>query len=378
MKKNRFRNVSEVSSKLKLPYACSVEQLRQSIDKRIGKKGAFARVKVVEFLKRRWGVDADCLNIDLSGIWLPRQIARADGEAFLTAAIAKASGVPAGVLELTLDTYVESAYKRSFTSQYVLSEDKSTITIQECPRIEWGTSLDEISFDESTRLIDVLRSSLSDTLGMMDIVDISPIYSMILQMNIDNCGETISGVMVKIDGALTQLYWDNEKQCYIGSAKTGKKIQFSKDEVKFFASKGSARPDAKWNYENFYLFLPGILCPKMAFVVNPFEFDDLKLLAPTFSLIEKTQSMFSLPPLIIPILPFSQLDLEVINRAKSKVGKYPEYVIYLLEKESLRFFSNCSENSFLGISFEVGQKLAEIALRGEIKRICNQRRGLST
>jgi hypothetical protein len=375
MKKNRFKTAAEVSAKLKLPYACSIEQLRQSMDIRSGKIGTNARIKVVEYLKKNWGIEADSLDLDLSGIWLPRQIARADGEAFLTAAIARASGMPAGVLELTLDTYVENGYKRSFTSQCILSEDESTIIIQKCPAVGWGTSLDEISFEESTRLIDVLRSSLVDTLGMMDIVDISPIYSKILQMNFDNGGETIPEVMVKIDDMLVQLYFDEARQIYSGSTKSGQKIQCTKDDIKSFASKGSARPSAKWNYDEFYLFLPGILCPEMAFVVNPFEFDDPKLMEPTFSLIEKTQRMFSLPPLIIPILPFSQLDLGIINKAKSKVGKYPEYAIYLLKKGSVSGFleSLSSLDSFIDLSFRVGERLSEIIARKEIKRICNKR-----
>ncbi|MFP3950479.1 MAG: hypothetical protein ACLFUZ_05340 [Candidatus Micrarchaeia archaeon] len=135
MRKPIFSKPEEVKERLKLPYARSGNDFQKQIGIRNGPMGIEARKRAISSLKNSWGIDFGALGLNLKGIWLPRQVARPDGEAFLTARIARAFGIECGILELTLDCFVDNAYKKSFVRQRILSEGEGT---QKIHKSFWG------------------------------------------------------------------------------------------------------------------------------------------------------------------------------------------------------------------------------------------------
>ncbi len=368
MSKPIFSKPEEVKERLKLPYVRSGNDFQRQMGLRTGPVGTKARERAISFLKNRWGVDFDALELNLKGLWLPRQIARPDGEAFLTARIAQAFGIDCGILELTLDCFVDNAYKKSFIQQRILSEEEGTIRIMKSPLPKRNTSLDEIPAGDGTNIAQLLRSFLEKTLQIMEVDDISPAYSKALEMNLEGAlqgtNEPIDAVMVKLDGILTNFRLASTEKKYLSGNK-----EFSLEEMKESARLKLARPSSLWNYKNIYLLIPGILCPEAAFAVVPFEFDDAKIGGAAFSAIKRIEMIYGLPPLILPIVPSSNIDTGNLAFAKSMIGKYPEAAIFLLreatEKRILGGFS--PELSPLDLCFELDSALTEIILRKEIK-----------
>ncbi len=367
--KLRFRTPADVKERIRLPYSCSAEDLQRQIEKRRGSAGISARDKALASLKTTWGIDAGALR--LSGIWLPRQLARPDGEAFVTAALAQMSGVPAGILELTLDSYVDCAYKRSFTKQIFLSEEKGSVFAENYPSPAYGTSLDELKDNEGGSLVRSLRGLTRESLGNIGISDISGFYSEILVMNLSAAQKgaacPIPGVMVKSGGKIREFILRGGKYGFCDS-------EYSFSEMSELAGAGLARPSATWNYENVYLLIPGILCPEAALLVTPFELDPVKIQSAASAAIRRMVSELGLAPLLIPMIPMSLADTASMARAKSKLGKYPEFVNYQLSRESASQALGCGSGDFIDTSLDVAETLAGITARKEIKAAQEKRR----
>jgi hypothetical protein len=367
--KARFRSSADVKERIRLPYSCSAEDFQRQREARKGPAGTLARDKALAFLKQTWGIDAGDFN--LSGIWLPRQLARPDGEAFVTSAVAKMCGVPAGIIELTLDSYVDCAYKRSFTKQAFLCEEAGKAYVEQYQKPGYGTSLDELEDGSGASLLESLRTLTRQALASVEISDISGFYSRILGMNLASAmkgaAQAIGNVMVKSQKRIQEFRLQDQKYCFCDES-------YSYAEMYDLAEAGLARPSATWNYENVYLLIPGILCPEAALVVTPFELDPVKIQSSAFSAIKKTTVEFGLPPLLVPMIPMSLLDTPDIGKAKSKLGKYPEFANYLLKPESVAQVISPEVDTFIDSSFAVGQSLAQIAARKEIKRVQEKRR----
>ncbi|MCP4646547.1 MAG: hypothetical protein GY852_02280 [bacterium] len=368
MSKPIFSKPEKVREKLKLPYVRSGNDFQRQMGLRTGPVGIEARERAISFLKTKWGVDFDALELNIKGLWLPRQIARPDGESFLTARIAQAFGIDSGILELTLDCFVDTAYKKSFIKQRILSEEEGTIRLRKAPLPKRNTSLDEIPAEDGTNLAQRLRAFLEKTLRMMDLEDISPVYSKALEMNLDGAtkgtNQPVDAVMLKADGILVTARLGPTKKNYLFGDKN-----FSIEKMKEYAQLKLARPSSLWNYRNIYLLIPGILCPEAAFAVVPFEFDDAKIGGAAFSAIGRIEMIYGLPPLLIPIVPTSNIDTGTLAFVKSKLGKYPELVIFLLKEETeKRILGGFSpELSPLDLCFELDNALSELILRKEIK-----------
>lgn len=367
--KLRLKSPSEVREKIRLPYSCSAEDLQRQIERRRGPAGISARGRALASLKTTWGIDAG--GFKLSGIWLPRQIARPDGEAFVTAAIAQMGGVPAGILELTLDSYVDCAYKRSFIRQVFLSEEKGSVFVEQYPAPANGTSLDELRGNDGKSLAESLRGLAGQSLGQAGISDISGFYCEILAMNLSaaekGAARAIPSVMVKMGGRISEFVLRGDRYGFCDS-------EFSFSEMSELAAAGLARPSATWNYENVYLLIPGILCPEAALVVTPFELDPVKIRSAAFAAIRKMDSELGMPPLLVPMVPMSLADTPSMARAKSKLGKYPEFANYMLSRESAAAALSSGNSGFIEASFEVAESLAQIAARKEIKVAQQKRR----
>ena len=367
--KLRFRSASEVRTKIRLPYSCSVDDLQKQLEMRRGSAGAIARDRALVQLRKRWGIDAG--DFRLSGIWLPRQIARPDGEAFVTAAFAQMSDMQAGILELTLDSYVDCAYKRSFTRQLFLSEKKGSVFAEKYPSAAYGTSLDELRGNDEKSLVQSLRGISRNALGQVGISDISAFYSEILVMNMSSAqkgtAQPVPRVMVKSEGRIAEFTLRGDGYGFCDTS-------YSFSEVSELAAAGLARPSATWNYENVYLLIPGILCPEAALIVTPFELDPVKIQSAAFAAIRKMDTELGMPPLLLPMIPMSLADTPNMAKAKSKLGKYPEYASYLLSQDSVQSVLSGSSGDFLDASFAVAESLAQIAARKEIKVSQEKRR----
>ncbi len=454
-----FGGVSELTESLRLPYVTSALEMQKELEIRTGDRGKVAKEKACRWLYDRWGVNIfrgwcidsggiaignetlkDFLSayyrgsnirgmvtipqyvldkfkpnvgidtqMEFKGLWLPRQIARFDGEALTSLAIAKSMELRAGILELTLDAYADTGYKSSFISQYQVDEAGGKISTVESPRPERGFCLADIkkpvttlSYDGNntelrTRLCGLQSYYLSEMfvpLPLRDlqlptylpsklyIDDLTPCYCAALVQNLMSGKEPIPSIMVR-DGirstknesgritftnlrinanVLLTLRWTGE--CY--SSPYGN-IKLTKDEVIQLACTFDARPSAEWNYQNLYLFLPGILFPEMGFLVTPFEFDDEKILGATKRAIEFARAEFGLAPLLVPFLPMSWLKNSSLLKATSKVGKYPEYAQYKLSDQTIGSLIGLGAESSIERSVKLGLALAEIVSRDEIK-----------
>jgi hypothetical protein len=362
--KLKFKSSQSVESKMKLPYVCTVEGLQKQRELRKGPEGQQARSKALKFLRQEWGVDAG--ELELSGVWLPRQLARPDAEAFVTAVFAEMADMSPGILELTLDSLVDCAYKRSFINQVVLSEPEQRIFRDNGPMPENGTSLDELRTTDGSNISESLRTASKQVLGDMNISDISPFYSSVLEMNLD---AAISGKVPAIDKVVLKKGKIIREFALRGDKYCCADQEYSLAEVKEFASQKLARPSAVWNYNNVYLMLPGILCPDAALVVTPFEFDPPKIRSSALAAIKRITEITGLPPMMLPMVSMSTMGTQEINRAKSMLGKYPEYAIFMLEQDTVRSVlgSVNGSASFVEASFVISTSLSEVASRKEIK-----------
>jgi hypothetical protein len=366
--KLRFSSPAQVKEEIRLPYSCSVEDFQKQLALRSGPAGMNARSKALAFLSKSWGIDAG--DFSLSGIWLPRQMARPDGEAFVTAAFAQMCDVSAGILELTFDAYVDCAYKRSFTKQNVLSERDGRAYLEQYPVPANGTCLDELDNGKGQNVMELLRATTGEFLGGVGISDISGFYSRILGMNIAAAAKgtapAIGNVMVKTEKLLREFVFMEGKYRRAGQ-------EYSLGQMKELADSGLARPSATWNYENIYLLIPGILCPEAALVVTPFELDELKIRSSAFSAVQEMSRNFGFPPFLVPMVPMSMVNTQNMARAKSKIGKYPEYASYLLKPESAADVISSGNGVFIDSSFAVAESLAQIAAMKEIKVVQEKR-----
>jgi len=303
----------------RLPYVLSKEQFGEETRKRLS-SDCSSRARV--YLRERWGVDFDSLELNLQGVVLPRQLARFDAEALMSFAIARDLGVPFGILELTLDCWMPAPYKDSFISQYVWDVDGAVILRETVPKPEPYTSLDALRNACGENMAEAFRQATRQVLQMAYTCDLSSIYSKIVLMNLRSNGQKIGQLFVKEGNLLVPQAFYN-----------GRYGKYSLEDIEGFALEGKVRPSASWNYSEFYLLLPGILCPELAYAVSPFEFDSGKIPEIARLAFKAVESTSGFCPLCVPFPPISTIDP---IRLKSKLGKYPEYaVLKTMTPESL-------------------------------------------
>lgn len=228
-------------------------------------------------------------------------------------AIARELGVPFGILELTLDCWMPAPYKDSFISQYVWDVDGAVILRETVPKPEPYTSLDALRNARWDNTVYSFRELFRQILPMAYTRDLSPIYSKIVLMNLRSNGQKIGQLFVKEGDLLVPQTFYN-----------GKYGKYSLEDIEGFALEEKVRPSASWNYSEFYLLLPGILCPELAYAVSPFEFDKGKIPKIARLAFKAVESTSGFCPLCVPFPPISAIDPP---RLKSKLGKYPEYAV---------------------------------------------------
>ncbi|MEK6978915.1 MAG: hypothetical protein AABW86_01730 [Candidatus Micrarchaeota archaeon] len=295
----------------RLPYVLSKEQFGEETRQRASSD---CSSKARKYLKERWGVDFDSLELNLCGVVLPRQLARLDAEALMGFAIARELGVPFGILELTLDCWMPAPYKDSFISQYVWDVDNAIVLRETVPKPEPYTSLDELRNARGDLMADSFRQEAGRIPQVSYVRDLSPFYSKIVLMNLKSSGQKIGQLFVKEGRLLIP-------QTFYG----GKYGKYSLEDIEKLALEGKVRPSASWNYSEFYLLLPGILCPELAYAVSPFEFDSGKIPEIARLAFKAVESISDFCPLCVPFPPINAFN--DLLRLKSKLGKYPEYAV---------------------------------------------------
>jgi hypothetical protein len=152
------------------------------------------------------------------------------------------------------------------------------------------------------------------------IIDVSDVFSAALEQSLSS-GYIHEKVWVIESGVGTPYYWNEERKVYVHKRKDGKEEEKEVEEIISLASRGLARPDAKWYYQHIYLLLPGILVQNLILAVTPWEEDDEKIKEFAKKSYEKVGKICGVYPLTLPFY-----NMENLENARN-IYKHPSYLI---------------------------------------------------
>lgn len=299
---------------MNFPYINFISQVEKELK---NSKRKIAKEKTIKHLKKEFGVSWDEVDIpgDRIEFCLARQVATSNVETVLVYELTKVYGAKFAHFSFEEDHYVSAnPYKVSL--------------VKVRTRENGQTKIKRIAFPEEKEPLGKIKTITGEFLPEYhnrnfkileaENRDFSSLFAKVLAESLKHGYIHKKTWIIEKDAnekyKANKYYWDGKD--YVSGVK-----KLSKREVVELAERKLARPDASWYYKNIYFFIPGILW-NLILCVTPWEEDDEKIqefVAKSYKHVKEVSGVY---PLITPFF-----NIGNYKKARTKLGKHPEYVI---------------------------------------------------